>query len=1811
MDDIIRRKVNKRRGRERSERPSKRIQSDVRGGTSGRLFEVGPRRILGLPVAVAIVVLAVVVLGSIGIVGALNGWFGGGGSIPEDTFTRGLVGYWSFDEGNGVTVYDSSGNNNNGSISLESSVEEVVNGDCSTLDGWTVDNGTGGGATVIDSGTIKQTQGGTSGYMYTYQTLSLEQGVSYDYSYQGVSENVDGANEASLRIGHAKGQTDVLLVGWGVTGPGTYTGSFIAGSTNVLSLGNAGAAGRIVQHDNVSITRTTPLPSADWIDGKVGGALSFDGVDSYVEVPADSSMNSDAFSVSFWVKFNQLRTQGIIGKDNSGTRWRFFMRSSDNGIELDAMPGEIANVYTSTPSVGEWYHVVGTYDGSDEVKIYMNGVLENTATGISSMNNDQNVSVILGKYETARLDGSMDEVRIYNRALSAEEVRYHYNRGGPVAHWKFDEGSGSTAYDSTENNNDGTLYGEMATSTSPNSGWTTGKHGSALSFDGVDDYVDLGNDSSIEPGTGDFTVGLWMKSNQVADQKYTLFMKGQAGSKGIRLQFDDGVNAGKLLATILDVDSDSVYTVTESTYNDNEWHYVSVVVDRDSSEFKIYVDGSIAGEPASLSAIGDITNATYGWHLGKQRTAYLLYYDGLLDDIRFYSYARTADEIRLDYNAGFAARFGPLSSCERDPGSCMTEGLVGYWNFDEGSGSIAYDASEYSNDGFKKGAGCATGHTDNGDGTCTATFYPDADAESTSVDGQCSHRGGEINGLAWADIRGGAGTNATDDGSAAGIYLRQGSASGWWILARAMTLFHTSALPDNCTITSSTLSVYGSAKGNSAAYDPDINVYSVAPASDTAIAAGDYNSFGTTAYSTTISYASYSTTGYNDFVLNSTGLAAISKTGVSKFGFRDVSADVANVEPSCPYDDISYMQFYTAEKGDPYKPKLEVTYTPAAASISTGWDTGKVGGAAEFNGTDEYIYRSVADFRSSDSLGTVEVWFKTDSTSSKTLFSSSDDADEYRNIEFGINNGYININQRNGVVDSSDSISGGTNIADGQWHHGVFISTGDEYVMYVDGSLESLTVASGSNSGDWFAATSNRDNIYIGAVSRSILVGFFDGLIDEVRIYNRALSAAEVRYHYNRGAPVAHWKFDEGSGSTAYDSTENNNDGILYGEMATSTAPDSGWTTGKHGSALSFDGTDDYVAPSRISNLWQNGNTLSMWLKPADGQPTAYQYFFGGRNVNARTYFYINTDGTIYSSISSDDSNQISFLTNSAVFSNGATNWTHYVVTFNSDYSDGAVYINGQLVSVTKNKKGIVNKATLINSDNETPHIGAVIQDGVVQANKFNGLIDDVRIYNYARTPEQIRQDYNAGLAAHFGPKTDCDSDPGACMTEGLVGYWDFEEGSGGLTSDKSGNGNDGSLENGPEWAGGIVPLSGGKEGGGALQFDGSDDKVVLANALSSLTDAFTVSLWAYIDPADPVLNGNLAYIFDTGNYSTDGFIFFWDDRGLSGQNNGFDLNGTLETSGAVNMVTTNDTITSAGWYFLVARHNKDTGSSIFINGVIEESGDYNEAVVEPTGTPYLGAKDGNDEWFSGLIDEVRIYNRALSAEEIRYHYNRGRPVAHWKFDEGSGSTAYDTTANNNDGTLYGEMATSTSPNSGWTEGKHGSALLFDSINDYVDIESDSSLDIIDNITVSLWVKPSIDSSQFHSEWNYFIYQKGWKYEMGFYGTGGPRFKAWNDSAVSFEANANMSFDAGKWYHVVGLRKDNIVAIYVNGILKKSRYDFEGDLNTGTDIGIGGYDLSINKGFDGLIDDVRVYNYARTPEQIRQDYNAGLSTHFR
>lgn len=204
----------------------------------------------------------------------------------------------------------------------------------------------------------------------------------------------------------------------------------------------------------------------------------------------------------------------------------------------------------------------------------------------------------------------------------------------------------------------------------------------------------------------------------------------------------------------------------------------------------------------------------------------------------------------------------------------------------------------------------------------TATFYPDPDAESTTVDGVVIRHAAGI----WASIQGGNGTGFGDNGTSLTSWIVTNS-SNWDEIARIILLFDTASLPDSAVISSGSVNLYGD--GSSDAFTDSIVVTASSPASNTGLAASDYQTIGSTAYSSTLALSGFSTSGYNALSLNASGRAAVATTGITKFSIRNES-DRSNSEPGFLVTAISSATSFSADRaGTSNDPYLEVTYTEA------------------------------------------------------------------------------------------------------------------------------------------------------------------------------------------------------------------------------------------------------------------------------------------------------------------------------------------------------------------------------------------------------------------------------------------------------------------------------------------------------------------------------------------------------------------------------------------------------------------------------------------------------------------------------------------------------------------------------------------------------------------------------------------------------------------------------------------------------------------------------------------------------------------
>ena len=195
--------------------------------------------------------------------------------------------------------------------------------------------------------------------------------------------------------------------------------------------------------------------------------------------------------------------------------------------------------------------------------------------------------------------------------------------------------------------------------------------------------------------------------------------------------------------------------------------------------------------------------------------------------------------------------------------------------------------------------------------------------------------------------------------------------------------------------------------------------------------------------------------------------------------------------------------------------------------------------------------------------------------------------------------------------------------------------------------------------------------------------------------------------------------------------------------------------------------------------------------------------------------------------------------------------------------------------------------------------------------------------------------------------------------------------------------------------------------------------------------------------------------------------------------------------------------------------------------------------------------------------------------------------------DEGSGDTVYDKSGNDNDGTIYGGAT--------WTDGKFGKALNFDGEDDYVEVLDSESLKIMGDLTMIAWVYPELDVSIYQG-----ICGKG-KAGEGFMAvdTRNEDYQlAWRqgDGSNEYAHNFLNFFVLGeKWYFVVVVRDENTLKAYRDG-------EFFDSLTFSYTVGATSINFYVGRRedgwyFNGLIDEVRIYNRALSEEEIQNLYN--------
>lgn len=827
------------------------------------------------------------------------------------------------------------------------------------------------------------------------------------------------------------------------------------------------------------------------------------------------------------------------------------------------------------------------------------------------------------------------------------------------------------------------------------------------------------------------------------------------------------------------------------------------------------------------------------------------------------------------------------------------------------------------------------------------------------------------------------------------------------------------------------------------------------------------------------------------------------------------------------------------------------------------WTTGISSSALDFDGSDDVVDMGSASII--DDLGpvTFDMWFYADGLGEGGLGrlfekQSSTTANGYRlqmntnnSLIFAVDYGTTDIERK--TVDSSFSLS--------TWNHVVVTwdgsATASNVKIYINNTEASYATAV---DGVGARQLDNGQNLRIGNTSDGSRT--FDGKIDEFKVYNK------VRAPFTSGggtSPTIYWNMNENTGSTAVDS---GTAGVNLSLTNTS------WTTGKYGaSGLDYNGTTAYSRAADNAVFTQANITWEAWfnMDQTASSKGSEQYILEHDHSAApyRSYdLFVDPGSNQLTSTVHNQAGSGVFLQGGGALS--ASTWYHAAFTY--DGTTARLYLNGsQVASSALSGTGVLNADGYMT-------VGAG-DDGQF-GTKLDGKIDDVRMYTTARTAGEI----SADMASEYAPAT-----PTPVLSQTLSGATTFYN----LTANTLAEDR-------------------------IIYFDNTattrvtNNITLQGNACSSQLYLFSVSSgnqWSFDDDS-----GGTTLITNVNVKDSNAI-----DQSITATGTNSGNNTSWSISACVSNVapnaptslaqkTTGDvTITTGNW------HNS-TSVKFTATATDTDNPDTLQLCIEAdfVGTTFSNTEDscGSGVSYSGsgvtvshtlTVTDANVYHWQARIKDAGGLYSTWvtftdatttAPVGYWKFNEGTGTSAADSGSGGNAGTLTNGPT--------WAGGKYSDAVNFDGNDDVVNMGASSTLAPA-ILTVTAWIYVSSTSATGGN-----VVSKG--------DNSGYRMRYLTDRSLHFldrGATNNLSSAAGvfsydTWTHVAFVGDASGLKIYVNGSLIASNATAFGAPNSGNFV-VGSRNAAGTGGetFKGMIDEVKVYNYARSVTQLSEDAISG------
>ncbi len=495
---------------------------------------------------------------------------------------------------------------------------------------------------------------------------------------------------------------------------------------------------------------TLGVPGA--IQGDPDTAMSFDGRSGSIPLTTSVLLQPSQVTLEAWINATGVSAGQIVGAQLQATgdvSGGYSLAVINHELSFSIGKNTFLHPFTQFSSIdvddGRWHHVVGVYDGS-QVCVYVDGDTANQCkpVGYPGIIYQQALTVTIGATPLAPVQyfkGAIDEVAIYPRALTPQQILVHYRAGTssplptvpptasatpcasagsltdpypsavlaahPLAYWRLGEACTGTIRDSGPAGLDGQTQGGVQAGVP---GAITGDPNTAMRFDGQTGYIALGDPGHLRPRH--VSVEAWVQTTQTTAA--TLVTKRGAG---YGLEMSGGTADFFVYGQGGDQGPARYQTTSASTYDDGNWHHL--VGTFDGAHVCLYVDGALAA-PCTPTLTDAIVYQPDRVTIGEGAGCFCDYAAAALDEVAIYGRALTPAEVRLHDligRAGSPPTATPTPTVGATATPCPTSGTLsapypsavladapqGYWRLDEACPGTVHDSSGQGHDGQTQG----------------------------------------------------------------------------------------------------------------------------------------------------------------------------------------------------------------------------------------------------------------------------------------------------------------------------------------------------------------------------------------------------------------------------------------------------------------------------------------------------------------------------------------------------------------------------------------------------------------------------------------------------------------------------------------------------------------------------------------------------------------------------------------------------------------------------------------------------------------------------------------------------------------------------------------------------------------------------------------------------------------------------------------------------------------------------------------------------------------------------------------------------